>query len=1167
MGDVRLLDPKTGAVTVVPADKAEVEFRSGRAQLPVGAPVKLVGTQSGEVHEFDPETVSDAIRDGVFRFATEKDEYAAEAKNHPVQAFAEGVANDIFLPGMYDLAAQAAGADMKAVAARREIDEGQWGSRLGTVGSFVLPGLGEVRALTGASRLAAKAMPNVIAEGAARSLTEMAEKTLTGVIANDTARAAIANGLGHGAVGAGVGALATLDEAALGNVEASTETILSGMGAGGLIGGVLGSGLGALGKRLSKVDGRSVPGGAETARALEGGTAQAELTANELAAVLEANGQEVDRAGLTKWWPNFMAKIANKATGVAEEDVQRVMSPAGRRAVLEGEKARDAVTRHVSDLIDGLEANSDRFDVTDARLAPTVINRIPAGSGDAVIADVAGSFGAARRTLAGLVRDAANYGMTPEQMASKLKPLRARIAEAEGKVRKELAAPENILTKEPKSYINTNKVDLDELEAGHLPSVKGVTAKPENVEGFAEGRYTIEAPEQGVRVDYNANPDKLFENGMRQIRRVGGEGLGLKGKSTAGNRLLNEVRMPAEFRPLGLPKINDAEINSAEDLANKVFEHWRVRPQPDTYASLVNDIKAAAQRRIGGFEGEAESLVDGMAVPRGKTRIYDRELKRWFSDDEFLERNGRASRGLLADIAERNIPVNDKAARLAYHELDQLQRLVAAQERKIKPLVSEAGGLTDLSESLLGNLQKEEIWGPAAKAHRELTDAARKELAARQAVAAHFPSKAGKVDRASVHSFTKNMDRVTGEPRVQALADWVDAQNQLAQTVDRHTTRVGGGPSHFTAAPLDSGFRANAKKLVNEYGQVYTRLREDAMALNAQDRLLKANRAQGVIPGMALGSLLAAAGLGPAGFLGGNAVGNAILNPGRSARQLAAMLAFKQQVAEHVGSRVERIFTGKGAIRQLPIQAPRLVTAMIDGSPKERQEAYEQHAKEMAAVSEPQAYVNHVTAGLGSVAEAMPQHASQLALQGQKTLAYLANEQPKPVSTRGPQAEYDFLGPAKPGKGDYNFLNGPKRATAKPSPENIRRYGQVLAVATGGTPAILSAIERGNLTAAQVRAYKSLFPNQDADLTRQFTERLGRGHKMSPKVARALKLYLTTERGDAAVIGFKQSLYAENIAEEAGGADTLPTPNPRAPTVIGPLSTPTDRLAGFPSRL
>ena len=526
--------------------------------------------------------------------------------------------------------------------------------------------------------------------------------------------------------------------------------------------------------------------------------------------------------------------------------------------------------------------------------------------------------------------------------------------------------------------------------------------------------------------------------------------------------------------------------------------------------------------------------------------------------------------GQLDATAASAKPVSDKAVRASFEEMDRLWRVISAQEKKIKPIIGESEGLKPLANRLRTALQNEDTFGSAAKAHRELTTAVEREAAARDTLAAHFPSKGGKVDRQSVESFTKKLDRVTGEQRVQALADWVDTQNALANTARDH---------------MDVSFAHNNQRLVKEYGDVFKRLREDVLSLNAQDRLLQVNRNQGIIPGLALGSGLAAMGLGPAGHAVGNMLGQTIMNPGRAARSLAALMQFKTQVAGHIEDRIGKIITGTGAVRKLPIQAPRFVGAMISGTDKERQEAYHDHLEEMQAVMEPTAYINHVTPQLATIADAAPDHATQIAQQGQKTLAYLANELPKPLSSLGPQKPFDFLNPGPPGDNEFTRATAgrkvdesnpdtkeeirlayQRRANAQPSPEDIRRYGRVAAVAVGGAPALLDAIERGNLNKAEVRAFKSLFPHQDADLQMQIIDMLRKGgNKVSKKTERSLMLYLG-DAPDAAKTSFQQGIYAEEISEgaAAGAAPNLPTPNPRAPKLIGPLSTPTDAMANWP---
>ncbi len=1129
----KVIDPKSGEVRDLPGAEAEAEFRAGRVHLLPGQDVPLADQNGQLAGYFAPEKVSEAIRDGVLRFADSKEVARHEAEQQPVQAFAEGFANNLTLPGAFDLPAKLAGADMDMVNARRETGMGKLGSVGGFLTGLAIPGEGQTAHLLGG---ASKLLPNVLMETATKATANAAEKAIAGLIEREATRKAIAQGLGHAVTGAGIGALATLDEAALGNIDASTETILTGMGAGGLLGGTLGTGLGFLAARRG-VDGRIVAGGAKAAREAE---VAGELSAAELTAALEAQGQEVDAAGMQHWFPRLMAKVSSKATGVAEEDVTRVMSPAGQRAILAGERARDGAAKSMADLIDSVEAQHAKFNLEESRVANSVLNEIPQGAGDSAIRNGAQAINVARDALDSMVKNAANYGMTETQMAARLRPLHERLKKAEDRIFGEIQDADTIIARRKES-----------LKAAASEAMKAA---------------------QATEKQLNRSGAARIGSGANRVVYEGGDGTAIKvAKHAQGiNQNISEVQLAGRS-----PVINEV-IDHAPDYS------WVKQKQVETFDALSRaadeDVDAAMAKflDIPASDGWLSKVVKSEYTgPRSaKLDAFEARLEQLRRDVPELDpydlqnpsqwgigKDGEVVlvdfgyrlkedpeallRGKLGTVADSAVPVSHRAAKEVYRELDQVYRVLSAQDKKIKPLIGEAPGLGEVAESLKHSLQDESIWGGAARAHAELTTAAERAERSAELLREHFPLKGGKVDRAKVLQFTKDLDRLTGEPRIEALTSWIDAQRALAKAASANMENV-------------TNFTPQLEKLTKQYGDVYQAMRRDVLSLNAQDRLLSSNRAQGIIPGLALGAGLSAMGLGHAGFLAGNAAGNAILNPGRAARTVAAMAAFRKQVAQHIEGRVERLVgAGKRPINRLPTDVPKWLGAMMEGTPKERADAYREHIEQMQAVSRPDVYVAHVAPQLAPIAEAMPNHTQAITQRGQEIMAYLSKELPAPVA------------PA-PTTNDWVKLIGKSQAEAAkkfPTPDSsaIRNYGQVVDVAVRGAPAVLDRMEKGNIRASHVRAFRTLYPNQDADLRRQLMETLPNAGKMPKQVRQAISVYLSdAQPTDPALRQVRQQIYQ---GEAEGAAQAASPTNGTGGTtinVIGPLSTPNDQLQNFP---
>ncbi len=1276
---VRIIDPTTGEAREVAGEEAEQAFRGGQAQLVPGTRIPLEDEFGKFAGYTEAENAQEVLQNAGLRFASARALAAHEAEQAPIQAFAEGFANEVLVPGLLDLPAQAAGADMAALAARRETMPGKIGQALGFGASMINP-------LTAGGRVATSAAGKVIShaatgaalDGVTKAASKYADDALLGVVTNDASRAVTAQALGTATVGAGIGALGVLDEAALGNTEASAEMILAGMGAGGFIGAIGGGVAGRL--------------GAGKVKASVGPDGQA-LAPEEAAAALRAQGVEVSDEGWGKWSARLYAKATAKATGAREEDILKVLSPAGRKIVVEGEKARDEAVRSVSDLVDRLEAHGSQFDLTQARVSETALAGIPKGAGPAALQSVAEGFGDARAVLGDMVKNATNYGMTPEQMTARLRPIGERIAAAEARVSKAAAVaptPADVPRAGGTVYISTPTLDPAEVLSGKLSSVKGATTDIKKVRTFAEGRYIVAAPKQGTPVRYD-NPDQAFEDGMAIMRRVVGESLGVgsKADNQTATKLLNDVDWGPELRKLGpMPKLDGSRYNSPDELADAVLEHWgrkqadaglrtsekaaKVKPKTESpddaflrsvfesasgdsqygpgmnrgfisdivaksglpveqvhkrlaklqekgklvlYASdgpegdllpeqlaagmpgpaggrprtfvrldpaaskalagkytpaagatpaglpdrqwVADKIRGSAKQWMERFQDESELVTpDGLQLGPG-TKILDTQTRRWLTPKEFAKREGVNLPSELEEAAGKGLPVDDAAVREAYRELDQVYRVLAAQERKIKPLIPETEGLSAASRALAHRLQDDTVFGGAAAAHRELTETAERMAAARDKVDSLLRFEGGKVDRARVKAFTKNLDKVQGDAGVDALAEWVRATRSMGEATGKHLRGL-------------EGYDAAAKQIGAEFDAVYKRMSDDVLTLNAQDRLLQVSRDQGVVPGFAVAGALSAVGLGaavPAAY----AATNAILNPGRAARAVASMMTFKEQVAAGIKSRVHNLFNNYGPpVRASAVAAtlPKLTQVMMGGSPSERREAYLEHRAELEAMSDPATYMSVVAPQLAEFGQDLPAHAAALAAKGPALAGIVEAYRPAPLSASQPTPS-QFYHHASQAAAEKAYRGEPKpRPQDLPADEDIRQYGMVLAIASS-PGVVLDWAKSGQLRKSHVQALQAMYPHMYSMMHAQMigaaSDAAERGKRLSPVAARALDLFMNPGPplpADVARMAQQQLMYEEErkIAEMAGGG---PAKGPKKPKSADMAPT-SDHHQSFP---
>lgn len=215
-----------------------------------------------------------------------------------------------------------------------------------------------------------------------------------------------------------------------------------------------------------------------------------------------------------------------------------------------------------------------------------------------------------------------------------------------------------------KTYIATDNVVPGEVQSGTLKSVAGVSRDP-HINRTFQRRYLVEAPEQGVPINYSEPSNQPFEQGMKVLRRAA-----LDGGFDADTRQLANELLPATSKgflyDLGLPSLKDANINSAEDLSAALRGHYEQRlsdlnknPQPGYKFSpgrlarmqenieqlspqWPQELQKEALRRLSKFKGEQENVVTGGMRLGPDSTITDTYTGDTFTLPEYLQTTGNS---------------------------------------------------------------------------------------------------------------------------------------------------------------------------------------------------------------------------------------------------------------------------------------------------------------------------------------------------------------------------------------------------------------------------------------------------------------------------------------------------------------------------------------------
>lgn len=209
-------------------------------------------------------------------------------------------------------------------------------------------------------------------------------------------------------------------------------------------------------------------------------------------------------------------------------------------------------------------------------------------------------------------------------------------------------------------YLSTDEIDPEQLAQGRLASVQGASSSAD-IGNVYPRRYLLETDWQGQPIDYTNPSDQGFAGGMRGVRRTLQHGDDVQ--QSPGIARMAPASGP--LKDLGFPETLDANINSAEELADTVLGHWqkqlaelRANPQPGPKFSPKRLAAAEAdlanpelrQRMIDAYQKEGtrlmrnyaydnEVLLDGGLNLGPNTRILDKQTGQSLPLAEFMQQS------------------------------------------------------------------------------------------------------------------------------------------------------------------------------------------------------------------------------------------------------------------------------------------------------------------------------------------------------------------------------------------------------------------------------------------------------------------------------------------------------------------------------------------------
>lgn len=410
----------------------------------------------------------------------------------------------------------------------------------------------------------------------------------------------------------------------------------------------------------------------------------------------------------------------------------------------------------------------------------------------------------------------------------------------------------------------------------------------------------------------------------------------------------------------------------------------------------------------------------------------------------------------LSELAERADVDHAAAVKAGYDRLERLKNFMAKPAKFEQELGAAADKeiqrrFQDMYGGLRGHLEDSSIYGTAGAMQKELNEAAHSRIQAMEQLRQVFRIQPGQgVDPGAVMSHLSALKNMRGDKGVAALDAFVAAQNRFAQVVDKN----------FEGMAMAAPTKALSDRMADIRGELGNRVRVYNLVkemVNSENQMLGG--------GMMFGGALAG---GVYGGLPGAAVGavaGGMLRPGRQlmmrAHMGAAMDGFKQLLKSRVGRTIEDLTPTtsipKPSAEFMRRGLSRATIKMLEGSPKERREAYQERLSQLDRLENPDEAMAIAAPATRAYAQHAPTHI---------TLASLK-------AAEGARVLKSHLPGLAPGRGNHDPLE-PRTAVLTPTPpdRDIERFARLDAAITNP----MRIVEDPNVTPEEVAAVGQVHP-------------------------------------------------------------------------------------------
>lgn len=554
---------------------------------------------------------------------------------------------------------------------------------------------------------------------------------------------------------------------------------------------------------------------------------------------------------------------------------------------------------------------------------------------------------------------------------------------------------------------------------------------------------------------------------------------------------------PLDFSPEA--RANRALIYDApriqEDAARALREHGdaMLRDSRSVAEEAMGGMKESHVRRsvARGNEGEtaaaalkhADDLI--AANDAALNHEYGAKMTKELEQSSALAYRAKAA---IQDAIEKGGPdVNAKI----FMELDSLKRstqTTAKQAQKgafsvTSPLerqnqIREAGGFADAAENMRKALEDTSLWGKAAEDQQAINKAWTRQIDASERFRSRLTTEGGRdpknpylkqtvMDPAKAESYVRSLTNPNQDLTHQAIRDYVESTRELTKVIG----------DRFEIEPAKREAIERVASAAEAFGQTTERA-TDTLTKTNQLKALMSAEGEGSGMGAALGGLLGGA---PGAALG--AVGGAIMRPGKTIAQLAAVERMVSRVDAKIGGGISDFFAGKKLGGSTP--AGRLLQA---GGMSERGAFEKSISNIQEAAGSPERLSALVEKATGQdLAHAAPGTTGEFAAVVTRGLQFLASKVPAGFS---PNTEVLAPQLQKPIYSDAEMRSWTRYAAAVNDPSTI-----------------LESMGRGTLTPEEIEVMREVYPQLYQQTQQQIVTRVA---SLTKPLDRSQALQLST---------------------------------------------------------